>query len=58
MYMECLLLLNEKNSDVKVNKLIYFQVTYDEFFNYYVGVSSSIDSDAYFDIMMRKAWKL
>lgn len=34
------------------------QVTYDEFFNYYVGVSSSIDSDAYFDVMMRKAWKL
>ena len=37
----------------------YFsQVTWDDFINYYAGVSASIDQDAYFDLMMRNNWKL
>lgn len=45
--------LNTFDSDDKDGK-----ITKDEWENYYAGVSSSIDSDAYFDLMMRNAWKI
>ncbi|NXU34694.1 CAPSL protein, partial [Drymodes brunneopygia] len=34
------------------------KITTEEFMNYYAGVSASIDTDIYFIIMMKSAWKL
>ncbi|XP_026522098.1 calcyphosin-like protein isoform X2 [Notechis scutatus] len=34
------------------------QVTNEEFMNYYAGVSASIDTDVYFIVMMKNAWKI
>ncbi|XP_007250104.1 calcyphosine-like b isoform X2 [Astyanax mexicanus] len=45
--------LDSFDSDDKDGK-----VTKEEFVNYYSGVSASIDSDVYFILMMKTAWKL
>ncbi len=53
------LLLTKWKVIPKKNLLVFgWQVTFDEFMDYYAGVSSSIDNDAYFDLMMRQAWKI
>ena len=33
-------------------------VTFDEFCDYYRDVSASVDTDEYFGLMMKNAWKL
>ena len=33
-------------------------VTKEEFLNYYAAISSTIEDDSYFDLMMRNAWGL
>lgn len=33
-------------------------VTFKEFVDYFAGVSASIDTDIYFDCMMRQCWKI
>lgn len=46
--------------DINVFSCKYYslKVTQEEFMNYYAGVSASIDTDVYFIVMMRNAWKL
>lgn len=36
----------------------FAQVTKEEFFNYYSGLSASIDNDGFFDLLLRKSYKI
>jgi len=40
------------------NSIVDAKITQDEFLDYYTFISSSIDNDAYFELMMQNAWGL
>ena len=48
----------ETHHNVLKGKKADGKITPDEFLEYYSHVSSNIDSDAYFELMMSNAWNL
>ena len=50
--------LNDFLETFEVGGVVDGKVTFDEFTNYYNRVSSSIDNDDYFELMMRNAWHI
>eukprot|EP00606_Chrysophyceae_sp_TOSAG23-5_P000963 GSChrysophyteH2.ASY1.ANO1.1043.1 assembled CDS len=50
--------LNEFLSTFDVGGVVDGKVTREEFVNYYTNISASIDSDDYFELMIRNAWHI
>lgn len=51
-------ILNQFLANFEEGGNIDAKVSQEEFLNYYSGVSASIDNDGYFDLLLRKAYKI